>query len=251
MSDLTAVEKAVALLRTVDRHSASGLGVSDLARRTGIAKSTVFRLVRTLEGVGALERVGERYRLRSLLGESLGIPDSSEVERVQVSVTPFLAALYERSRQTVQLAVLDGLQVCFLNKLHGLHRVPSPSRIGGRVPAHCTSLGKALLAFTPGSAERAAEAELVGWTPATITDHERLYAELATVRRTRLGIDVEETVRGVASVASVVVNADGRAVASLCVTGPRAEIVGPGFEPLVLEVCARASRAYQKPDLAS
>lgn len=241
-----AIEKAIDLLRTVDRHGDTGLGVSELARRCGLAKSTVFRIAGTLEAAGALERVGDRYRSGTLLGDHLGIPDSPVVERVQIAVTPFLATLYERSRQTVQLAVLDGPQVCFVNKLHGLHRVASPSRIGGRAPVHCTSIGKVMLAFAPDPLSEVVARDLPAWTPNTITDPERLYAELAKSRRSRIGTDDEEYVRGVASIASVVTDTDDRTVAALCVTGPRPEIVGAGYERLVLDVCARASRAYRR-----
>lgn len=240
-----AVEKSLALLRTVDREGGSGLGVSELARRTGIAKSTVFRLVHTLERSQALERVGDRYRLGNWLGDALAIPTSPEVDRVQVAVTPFLAVLFERSRQTVHLAVADGPEILFLNKLHGLHRVASPSRIGGHAPAYCTSLGKVLAAFTPGMPELVAAQLMVPWTPSTNTDPDRWLAEMAGIRSARLAVDDQEYVAGVASVASVVTAADGRAVASLCVTGPRDEVVGAGYRGLVQDVCARATRAYR------
>lgn len=246
MATPNAVEKAVEVLRSVDRHGATGIGVSDLSRHTGFAKSTVFRLARTLEETGVLERVGDRYRVGELFGDPGGIPDSPTVERVQVVLTPFLAALYERSRQTVQLAVLDGTSVCFLNKLHGLHRVASPSRIGGRAPAYCTSLGKAMLAFRPDLVDEVCAAGLTSWTPRTATDPEHLRAELAAVRRSRIGTDDQEYVRGVASIASVVTDTEDRAVASLCVTGPWDEIVDARYGPLVLDVCARATRAYRR-----
>lgn len=240
---VTSVDRAVQLLAVVDEFGTDGLGVSELARRTGLPKSTVFRLVTTLEENGAVERHEDGYRTGPLFGTNLAIPSNSLVARLQVVLTPFLASLYEASRQTCQLGVLDRDEILFLNKLHGIHRAHSPSRIGGRQPAHCTSLGKALLAFDRAAAERVCSRPLPALTTRTITDGETLRVELTRVARTRVGLDDGETVEGVGSVASVVTDASGAAVASLAVTGPAGAVLGVGNEQVVLEVCARASKA--------
>nr|WP_257910541.1 IclR family transcriptional regulator C-terminal domain-containing protein [Janibacter limosus] len=163
---------------------------------------------------------------------------------MQTRLTPFLSVLYEQTRETSQLGVLRDGELLFLNKLHGVHRAHSPSRIGGRAPAHATSLGKVLMAFDRESADRVCASELVAFTDRTITDGEALRVELAKVARTRIGVDDNEYVEGVSSVAGVVTDAAGRPVASLALTGPTT-VARAGYEQLLLDVCARASAAMR------
>lgn len=242
---VTAVDRAVTLLALIDQFGADGLGVSELARRTDIPKSTVFRLLGTLETSGAVERHGDGFRTGPLFGTHLALPDDPAIARIQVVLTPFLSVLYEATRETCQLAVLQQGEILFLNKLHGIHRAHSPSRIGGRAPAHCTSLGKVLLAFDREAADQVCASELFAFTDETITDGEALRVELARVAKRRIGTDDNEYVEGVASVASVVTDADGRPCASLAVSGP-SEVATAGYEQLLLDVCARASQAMRQ-----
>lgn len=242
---VSSVDRAVRLLAEVDQFGAEGLGVSELSRRTGIPKSTTFRLLHTLEESGAVERQGDGFRTGPLFGSHLSLPDDPDVSRAQVVLTPFLSVLYEATRETCQLGVLRQGELVFLNKLHGVHRAHSPSRIGGRAPAHCTSLGKVLLAFDPEAAEQVCTSELFPYTEQTIVDGDELRVELARVARTRIGVDDNEYVEGVSSVASVVMDADGRPCASLALTGPR-DVAAAGHEQLLLDVCARASAAMRR-----
>ncbi len=242
---VSSVERAVQLLAMVDEFGAQGLGVSELSRRTAIPKSTVFRLLHTLEASGAVERRGEHYRTGPLFGSHLALPDEPGIARVATRLTPFLSVLYEQTRETCQLGILRDGELLFLNKLHGVHRAHSPSRIGGRAPAHCTSLGKVLLAFDRDSAERVCASELTAYTDDTITDGEALRVELAKVARTRIGVDDNEYVEGVSSVASVVLDGDGRPVASLALTGPLT-VARAGYEQLLLDVCARGTAAMRQ-----
>lgn len=240
----TAVDKAFDLLRIIQAHEETAFGVSEIARTAGLPKSTAFRLLNALERNQAVKREGRYYRLGRMFAPELRMPSSEEAQRVQMALTPALAALFERTRETVQLCMLIDGAVVFLNKLHSHHRVPSPSRIGGHAPAYCTSVGKALLAFDPKATDLVCSRGLERWTPHTICDPDELRTELARVRRTKIGTDDEEYVPGVASVAAPVFSADGRAVASLCVTWPRREGMKPEYERLVLEVATRARRRY-------
>lgn len=243
---VAAVQKAIELLQIVEREGGIGLGISELARRAGLPKSTTYRLLHTLESSRALSSVDGHFRLGPFLNDSLSIPHSEAVDRVQRVVTPFLAALFEQTRMTVQMAAaLDG-EIVFLNKLHGVHRVPSPSRIGGRAPVHCTSLGKVLLAFDREALDRACAGELQRWTTRTITDPDDLRRHILRVRRTRIGRDDGELLDNVGSVASIVVGEREEPVAALAVTGPRSEVRAGRFDAIVLEVCARASAAYRR-----
>lgn len=243
--EVNAVERALRLLAEVDQFGSGELGVSELAHRTGIPKSTAFRLLHTLETSGAIQRSGNGFRTGPLFGDNLALPTDPWISRVQVVLTPFLSVLYEATRETCQLTVLQQDEVLFLNKLHGVHRAHSPSRIGGRAPAHCTSLGKVLLAFDRAAADRVCESELPAFTDRTITDGDELRVELSRVARTRIGVDDNEYVEGVSSVASIVLDADGHPCASLALTGPT-EVAAAGYEQLLLGVCARASAAMRR-----
>ncbi|WP_026927901.1 IclR family transcriptional regulator [Granulicoccus phenolivorans] len=237
----TAVDKACELLWAVVERDMTGVGLTDLGRRLNLPKSTTFRLLKTLVRNNVLEQYGDHYRLGGLFAEAL--PTGPQVELIQIVLTGYLAKLYELTRCTVQLAVLDDADVVFLNKLHGIQRFPSPSRIGGRAPAHCTSIGKAMLAFDPVSTEKVCARGLDQWTARTNTDPDRLWAELARVRKTRIAIDDGEYVDAVASIAAPIL-VDNTPVASLCVTGAREDILAAGYEPILLRVCAEAQRAY-------
>lgn len=242
---MASVEKALDLIKLVEVEWGHGLGVSELARRTNLPKSTAYRLLATLELKGAVESVDGHYRPGSRFNERLAIPASEVTDRVQKIVTPYLAALFEQSRMTAHLAVPVPGQIVFLNKLHAVHDLPSPSRIGGRAPEHCTSLGKVLLAFDTDALNQVCSRELQRWTPATITDPDILRQDIAGARKSRLGRDDGEYVDQIGSVASVVLDGAGRPVASLAVTGPR-ERIGRRFDAILLEIGARASQAYQR-----
>lgn len=240
----TAVDKALALLAAFGKEAESGIGVSELARRTDLSKSTAFRVLGVLERNGAVERAGSNYRLGPLLVELTTPVLLPEVEEVRDILTPFLAHLYERTRQTVHLAILDGTEVVYLNKLHGLHQVPSPSRIGARIPAYCTAVGKVLLCHHPDLIEEVLAGELPQWTTNTLTDPEVVRSELAHIRRTGLAFDREEIRVGLNCVAAAVLSAGGTPVAALSVSGPT-RVFDPRTQAGALrEVCAKASQAY-------
>jgi len=127
---------------TVDRPEMS---LSDLARRSGLPKSTVHRLLVELEHLGFIEchdgRIGLGLRLFEL-GQL--VPRQRELREAAL---PFMEDLREVTRQTVHLAVRDGLEVVYLEIL-GSQEIPQlPSRIGGRMPLYCTGVGNVLLAF--------------------------------------------------------------------------------------------------------
>lgn len=216
----SAVAKALALLDAFGKDSGTGLGVSELARRSSLSKSTAFRLLATLEESGAVERAGTSYRVGPLLH---GVADPAMdpgTETVRQMVTPWLIQLYTQTKQTVHMAMLEGPQVVYLNKLHGPHAAPAPSRIGGRAPAFCTGIGKALLAHDPELTEQVLAGPLPRWTGHTITDPDTLRTELEEVRRTGVAHDRQEIQPGLTCIAAAVVGRDGSPVAGLSVSGP-------------------------------
>jgi DNA-binding IclR family transcriptional regulator len=126
--------------------------------------------------------------------------------------------LYESTRETVHLAALHGTDVIYLSKLYVHRQVRSPSRIGARVPAYCTAVGKALLAYDPAALDRILEGRLRPLTPATIVDPLLLAEEIARVREEGVAYDDEEAAAGLSCVAVPIVGYGGRAVAALSVS---------------------------------
>ncbi|WP_271799945.1 IclR family transcriptional regulator [Dietzia maris] len=241
------VDRAFEVLRV----TAGGIGMtlSEIARETGLAKSTTLRLLVALERNDAVTRIGQRYRLGPLVHELDPIPVSPAYERIRRVLTPFLAHLFEATRATVHLATLHGDEVVYLNKLHGPRPIPSPSRIGGGLPAYCTGVGKAMLAFDEAAAERVAQGPLVEWTDTTVTSPDALAVELAEIRRRRRAIDRAELTPGLYCVAAPVFDDDDeeraggtRAVAALSASAADESALAR-LEPLVTRVAAAAGRA--------
>lgn len=250
------VDRAFDVLRAT--AAGTGLTLSEIARETGLAKSTTLRLLAALERNDAVTRIGQRYRLGPLVHELDPIPSSPAYERIRRVLTPFLAHLFEATRATVHLAALHGDEVVYLNKLHGPRPIPSPSRIGGGLPAYCTGVGKAMLAFDDDAAQRVAQGPLVAWTDTTLTSADALAVELADIRRRRRSLDRAELTPGLYCVAAPVFdgggNGDGggdddegvtggtRAVAALSASTADESALAR-LEPLVIRVAAAAGRA--------
>lgn len=194
------------------------LGVSELARRTGLAKSTVSRLTSELVRLQYLERHGSSLRLGLALfelGQLAATP--KELRRRAIGI---MADLRNATGQPVHLAVLDGVEVVYIEILRGRGTPPLPSRVGGRMPAHATAVGKAMLAFSPQVVlEDVLEHGLEPVGPSAITDEKTLRRELADIAATGLAHEQNESAAGSCCVASPVVDAGGALVASLSVSG--------------------------------
>jgi DNA-binding IclR family transcriptional regulator len=238
----TAVDKALSLLSAFGAEAHTGLGVSELARRTHLSKSTAFRLLGMLERNKAVERAGTNYRLGSLLNSLGAQVSSASHDKMRDLLTPFLAELYETTHQTVHLAVLDGTDVVYLNKLFGHRLLRSPSRIGGRVPAYCTGVGKVLMAYNFESTEATLSKPLPAWTPKTITDPEVLRSTLAKIREEGIGFDDEESVMGLSCIAAPILGPSGKPVAALSISGPTGQFVPSNHAHELRRVCFAASR---------
>lgn len=216
--DRAAVDKAMILLTCFGGQAGSGLGVSELARRAEMSKSTAFRLLGLLERNGVVEKVERKYRLGERLHQLGRDSYVADHDWIRDALTPYLIDLYEDTRETVHLAALHGTDVVYLSKLYGHRQVRSPSRIGGRIPAYCTAVGKALLAHDPAALDRVLASELRPLTPATIVDPQQFLDEIARVREEGVAYDDEESVSGLSCVAAPVVSPGGRALAALSVS---------------------------------
>lgn len=237
-----AVDKAMSLLRAFGTEAWSGVGVSELARRADLSKSTAFRVLRLLERNGIVERAGSDFRLGGELNELCSVVYSPENRRICERVTPFLLDLYQATRLTVHLAVLHGIDVVYLHKLRGHQTIRCPSRIGSRAPAFCTAGGKVLLAHNSDALEVTIEQGLHRMTAWTITDPGLLRAELALVRRNGVGFVRQEAVPGLVCMAAPVLDGLGRPVAAISVSGDAERFDPSEHETILRQVAYSASR---------
>ncbi|MEU5095237.1 IclR family transcriptional regulator [Streptomyces sp. NPDC020996] len=242
--DRAAVDKAISLLIAFGDRASSGVGVSELARRAQLSKSTAYRVLGMLERNGVVERVGTDYRLGERLHDLGRAVYAPGYEGIRDVLLPFLTDLYELTRQTVHLSVLHGTDVVYLAKLYGHRPAPVPSRIGGRLPAHATAVGKVLLAYDSRAAAQVTSTPLRRFTEHTITDPDALAAELERIRRTGVGYDDQESQRGLNCVAVPVLGHAGRAVAGLSVAGRCGEFDPRRLSADMRRLAAAASRAW-------
>ena len=209
-------------LRSLELIAEAGeLGVTELGKRLGVHKATASRLAATLAERGLVERdpVSDKYRLGfgliRLAGAAMAGLD------VVSTAHPILEDLGDRTRETVNLGVLSGDVVVYIDQVTGTRSIVSVSWVGRRTPVHCSSNGKVLLAFmADAERERLLAGPLERWTPKTIVDPDELRAQLEQVRSRGYAQTMEELEEGLNAVAAPVRRSDGQVSAALSVSGP-------------------------------
>jgi DNA-binding IclR family transcriptional regulator len=231
--------RALAVLDAFDATSPR-LSLTEIAERSAIPLTTTHRLLGELAEWGALvRRTDGRYEVgRKLWDLGLLAPVQSELRQV---AAPFLMDVHTTIRDTVHLAVRDGLSALYVERVSGRESVPVVSSVGSRLPLHATGVGKVLLAAAPPEVEAEVLRSLTRITRYTVADPGRLRRELAEVRRRRYARTSEEMSPGAASLA-VPVTVEGRGapavVAALGIVVPPHRRDLPRLVP-VLEVAAR------------
>ena len=217
----TVTSKVFAILGAFS-PSESRLTLTHISRRSHLPMATVHRLTGELVRWGALEReadgtfrVGVRlWELGSLAPVRTGLRELA---------IPFMEDLYEATHENVQLAVLDGLDALFIEKISGRDSVPIVTRIGGRLPLHATGVGKVLLAFAPSEVLDGLFARgLERLTDRTIVDPDQLRRGLADVRRLGFAYTRDEMTMGSISVGAPVYGPQDTVVAAISIVGSKA-----------------------------
>jgi DNA-binding IclR family transcriptional regulator len=190
------------------------LGLTELARASGLPVATTHRLAGELVEWGALERRPDgRYQIGLRLWHTGAL---APIHRDLRSVArPFMGDLYEATHENVELGVRDGARVLCVDKITGRDSVVNKARVGGWLPAHSTGLGKVIMAFSPGMFEEVVAAGLTGYTPHTITVPAVLADTLRQVRTSHIAYSLEEMTPGVSSVAAAIFGPDDALVAAL------------------------------------
>lgn len=238
------LRRAVAVL-TAFRADDDALGAAELARRSGLPKSTAHRIALDLVDAGLLERQGTRVRLGLRLFEIGQLVPRQRVLR-DVAV-PYMSGLREATRQTVHLAVLEGGEVVYVEILGPSDGRRMPSRVGGRLPAHVTGVGKAILAFSPPDVVRAVlDAGLVKTSDRSVVAPGLLAREFARIREEGVAYDREESAHGIVCAASPLLGPDGEALGALSVSGWSTQMRVAAVAPAVHTAALTLSRTLRE-----
>ena len=218
-----------------------GLGITELARRANLPKSTVSRIAADLVAQRFLDRDGDKLYLGVRLFELAQTVE--QPRRLRHVALPVMSELRDVTGQTVNLAVLEGADVVFVAILRGEPASKPLARVGGRLPAHATALGKAILAFSqPDVVERVIQGGLEMRTPQTISEPSALLQELIGIRRLGVATEKEECANDRACAASPILGHGGVPIAAISVSGSVLNVVPDRIAPAVRAAGVTLSR---------
>ncbi|GLY38953.1 IclR family transcriptional regulator [Amycolatopsis sp. NBRC 101858] len=233
------VDRVVLILGVFER-SGGKLTLGQVSSRSGLPRSSAHRILQQLVDARLLYRMDNTYTLGLRMFEigSLVVGRSRllEVARRQ------LQELAVRTGLVAHLALLEGQDALYLEKVGGAFTSVPPTRVGGRLPAHCTGVGKALLAFSPQTVvDDYLSQNLRQRTVASISSPAALETALQRVRESGYAVDREESARGVACVAAPILEG-GSVIAAVSLCGPRARVVVDDLRYRVMWTAAEISR---------
>ncbi|HJP79105.1 MAG TPA: IclR family transcriptional regulator [Pseudonocardiaceae bacterium] len=245
MTGPTVTSRVIAILSAFSAEHPA-LTLSQLSRRAELPLTTTHRLVGELATLGALERDEQaRYRIGVRLWEIASL--APRAGGLREAAMPFLEDLFDATRENVQLAVLDGIDVLYVERLSARNAIPVVSRVGGRLPVHATAVGQVLLAHASVELqEQVLAGPLVRITDKTITSARDLRTLLAEVRRSGISVADGQVDTHSLSVAAPIYGPSDTVVAGLSIVVP-ANGQGPLFAPAVRSAARGISRALGAP----
>jgi len=238
---LSSVANSIRLLSSFSGQE-NELGITVLASRLKLAKSTVHRLAATLTAARFLEQNGEtgKYRLGLALFE-LGALVRARMD-VADAARQKLRELLETTGETVQLGIIDHQSVLYIYEMESRRAIRMAAAVGARAPLHCTAVGKVLLASQPEDyVKQVLELGLKAYTPKTITKNEALLEALAEVQQHDYATDDEESETGLRAIASPVRNHTGQVIAAVGLAAPVQRMNKQVMKTCVPSVIATAS----------
>jgi len=233
------VVRALAVLGLL-RDASPEVGVTEVARELSLQISTAHRILRALvrEGYVSQNPDTDRYRLGR---ESFLLGLAAERNLGFAAVTPILERLRDITGESTNMVVRDGGQGLVVLRVESEQPLRFTQSAGTRIPLHCTSSGKALLAFAPGAKAGLEGLDLVRMTPVTITSRAKLLRELKEIREVGYSVNRGERIPGVCGVAAPILDQDGTATAAIAVQGPAVRVSEeriPELSDLVVELAA-------------
>lgn len=236
------LDRAAAILGAFDAAHRE-LTLAALVARCGLPRSTTHRTAERMIRLGWLDKPRDRYRIGNRLFEIASLaPIRLELRE---AVLPYLQDLHNATRITVQLGVLDGAQILVVEKITGHRPMPMLEQVGGIIPAYCSALGRAILAYSDGATiDAVLDAGMPRRTERTLTTKAAVMRELTAVPTRGWSLDREEANLGVTCVGAPIFGPLGEIAAALSVTGPTALVRADRAGPAVRLAAAAASRAY-------
>lgn len=215
------VSRALDIINLVSMKK-GGLGVTEIANQMDINKSSVYRTLSTLVQYGYIEqdKGTERYKLGyQFLEVSSRLLESLDL---RTEAKPFLQELEKETNEVIHLVVYDRGEVVYIEKLDGNEALRMHSKVGKRAPMHCTSVGKAILAYLPVDIvqEIIERKGLPFHTDKTITDKNAFIQELANVKKKGYALDMQENEYGITCIAVPIFDHLGKVAAAVSISGP-------------------------------
>ena len=221
------------------------LGVSEIARHMGTAKSGVHHVLQVMREAGWIRQTEHGHYECSLKLWELGQRLTDRIDLLRLAA-PAMRQLAAETQETVHLSILDNGDVLYLEKFESTQPIRASTRIGGRSPAYCVATGKTLLAYASDDVVTSAIRNMEKFTALTATSRDDLERDFSEIRRTGYSINLGEWLSGVRGVASAVLDRHGRAVAAIGIAGPAdrlTESVLHDFAPLVLAASKNIAHA--------
>ncbi|MHB1172163.1 MAG: IclR family transcriptional regulator [Lacisediminihabitans sp.] len=243
-ADRSVAAKLFAILDAFTSPSAvPTLTLTAIAQRSGLPLSTAHRLVAEWVRWGGLSRQEDgRYSLGLRLWE-VGV-QTPTARNLRTIALPYLEDLYEVTRQHVHLAILDGRDALYVEKLSGHQAVRVISRVGGRLPLHATGVGLVLLAFAPTDLiQDYLSRSLPQFLPGTVTSPDQLRRRLAGIRAHQVAYMSEEMTAGSSSIAAPIRDRTGQVVAAVSIVTRTAPTPDAAHERAVRDAAHGVSRA--------
>jgi DNA-binding IclR family transcriptional regulator len=243
----TTVAKAINIVEILASKADMGISLAELSALIKMPKSSTHRYLVTLQELGLAERKdGDRFCLGAKVIEIAGVfLAKSDLRNESLVVMKELA---EKTGETIHLAVPSGKEVVYISKIESPHALGMSSHIGSRLPMYCTSLGKAILAFSNTELLDAVLSEqLEARTSHTELSPAALRAELVSVRSQGFALDDEENEPGIRCVGAPVLDYSGKAIAAISISGPCERITlerAMQLGPLLWESTRRVSRRW-------
>lgn len=240
------LQKAISIVEAFNLHKPS-LNLSEICKETGLNKSTTFRLLRTLQQNGWINKdeASGRYTIGIKMFKLGSV--ALEQKHLGESINKRLLDLTQELQETAHVSVINDDQLLYVNKVESSQSIRMVSTIGDNSPLHCTAMGKVLLAFMPEERARAI-IDKVGvkrYTPNTKVGMEEIFGELRLVRARGYAIHDGEYENGVCCVGAPIRNFSEEVIAAISVSGPSYRMKAKGLEMYIEPVMRTAKLISQ------
>lgn len=243
---IRSLEKGLELLIVLSRHDTE-LSLERLSQESGFSKTSCFRLLQTMRRLNFITQSSETkgYQLgpRNI---SIGTA-ALDRQSVRSLAVPYMRRIRAQTNETINLTILDGNEVVFVERIEANFIVNSNLHVGSRLPVHCSSMGKAILAYLPDD-QLSKILEKIDFQPCTaktITSRDRFIEELGAIRAKGMAVNNEELEKGLFAVAAPILDHTGVPVAAMNISFPlvrhRIRDAYANFVPIIVDTCLEIS----------